>query len=137
MLRKMPNRKNKRISFLILASLIIIGFAALIIKNFQENIVFFYDVSDIDYELHKERKIRIGGLVKDNSVKYNNDASLEFILTDNIADIVIIYYGIEPDLFRAGQGIVAEGYLSSTSLFKADILLAKHDETYKPPAEEE
>ena len=97
--------------------------------------MYFYSPTEIiNGDAPKTRSFRIGGLVVTNSVIRNtNDLKVSFILTDTMNEIKVIYEGILPDLFREGQGIVANGKLQSDNIFVADQVLAKHDENYMPP----
>ena len=109
--------------------------AALILTSFEKNLLYFYSPTQIIAgEAPTSRAFRIGGLVLADSVKRNQDGlKVSFILTDTINQIEVVYEGILPDLFREGQGIVANGNLLSGNTFKADQVLAKHDENYMPP----
>jgi len=102
---------------------------------FEENLMYFYSPTEIaNGEAPKVRPFRIGGLVLTDSVKRNpNNLKVNFVLTDTINEIKVIYDGILPDLFREGQGIVANGQMKSDNIFVADEVLAKHDENYMPP----
>ena len=97
--------------------------------------MYFYSPTEIaNGEAPKVRAFRIGGLVLTDSVKRNpNNLKVNFVLTDTINEIKVIYDGILPDLFREGQGIVANGKMKSDNIFVADEVLAKHDENYMPP----
>ena len=79
------------------------------------------------------QRFRLGGLVKEGSLKRGSGADVEFVVTDVEGMVPVAYRGVLPDLFREGQGVVAEGRLEATGLFRADTVLAKHDETYMPP----
>lgn len=109
--------------------------AALILTAFEKNLLYFYSPTQIIAgEAPTERSFRIGGLVLNDSVKRNPDnLEVSFILTDTINEITVTYEGILPDLFREGQGIVANGKLGSGNIFKAEDVMAKHDENYMPP----
>ena len=127
--------RRKRI---FIVSFILIGIsiaATLILTAFEENLMYFYSPTEIaNGEAPKVRPFRIGGLVLTNSVKRNpNNLKVNFVLTDTINEIKVIYDGILPDLFREGQGIVANGKMKSDNIFVADEVLAKHDENYMPP----
>ncbi len=126
--------KTKRL-FLILGTLITIAIAvSLMLIGLKDNIIFFHSPSQItENPLDKkfQKKFRIGGLVKKNSIQQNQNTTT-FIITDEINDIKISYQGILPDLFREGQGIVAIGQLNEQQIFTASKLLAKHDENYMP-----
>lgn len=117
---------------------IIVGMAAtttLALKAFRENLLYFYAPSQIEAgEAPKTRAFRIGGLVVDGSVDRNPETlEVSFAVTDTLHEITIEYEGILPDLFREGQGIVANGRLLPNGTFKATEVLAKHDENYMPP----
>jgi len=102
---------------------------------FEENLMYFYSPTEIaNGEAPQVRAFRIGGLVLTGSVKRNpNSLKVNFVLTDTINEIKVIYDGILPDLFREGQGIVANGKMKPDNVFVADEVLAKHDENYMPP----
>jgi cytochrome c-type biogenesis protein CcmE len=130
----MTSRKKR----ILIVSFILIGIsiaATLILTAFEENLMYFYSPTEIaNGEAPKVRAFRIGGLVLTNSVKRNpNDLKVTFVLTDTVNEIKVIYDGILPDLFREGQGIVANGKMKSDNIFVADEVLAKHDENYMPP----
>ena len=127
--------RKKRI---LIVSFILIGIsiaATLILTAFEENLMYFYSPTEIaNGEAPKVRAFRIGGLVLTDSVKRNpNNLKVSFVLTDTVNEIKVIYDGILPDLFREGQGIVANGKMKSDNIFVADQVLAKHDENYMPP----
>ena len=105
----------------------------LILKSLEETVVYFKSPSDIKIlgEL-KDKKIRIGGMVKKNSIDISND-EINFIITDFKNEISVSYSGIIPNLFSEEKGVVAEGYLKDRSFFEASKILAKHDENYMPP----
>lgn len=131
-------RKKKRIIFV--GSVFLISMAALffVIANFRDNIVFFYSPSELilPETLQKTvaKKIRVGGLVKKDSLKKIDAMTTEFVVTDYEKDLVIIYSGLLPDLFREGQGVVAKGKFNvEKNEFVAAELLVKHDEKYMPP----
>jgi cytochrome c-type biogenesis protein CcmE len=105
----------------------------LILSNLNENIVFFYPPSEISKIKSTTDKVRIGGIVKENSIINLSEKKILFTITDYSSDIQIEYEGMLPTLFREKQGIVAEGKLVSKNLFIASKLLAKHDENYRPP----
>ncbi len=129
-----PRRRN----LLIKATFIVVGVAAatlLGLKAFQENLLYFYSPSQIAAgEAPQTRSFRAGGLVVEGSVARDPDNLIvQFVLTDTIENITVIYDGILPDLFREGQGIVANGKLLADGKFEAFEVLAKHDENYMPP----
>ena len=116
---------------LILASVILTVF--LILQSLKENVVYFQSPSEIKslIELVK-KKIRVGGMVKEQSVFINSN-EVNFIITDFKNEINVIYSGAVPNLFGEGKGVVAEGFLKDKSYFLATKILAKHDENYMPP----
>lgn len=105
------------------------------LKAFQENILFFYDPSQIMAgEVPTDTNIRVGGLVVDGSVKRESgNMDVKFDLTDMAETVTVVYGGLLPDLFREGQGIVAMGKLGPNNVFEASEVLAKHNEEYMPP----
>ena len=117
--------------FLVLVTLILSVF--LILKSLEENVVYFKSPSDIKTlsETNKN-KIRVGGMVKKNSISIK-EKKLNFIITDFENEINVSYSGAVPNLFSEGKGVVAEGYLKDKSFFLATKILAKHDENYMPP----
>ena len=116
---------------LILASIILSVF--LILQSLKENVVYFQSPSEIKY-LKKiiKKKIRVGGMVKENSIIMNSD-NINFVITDFKNEINVIYSGAIPNLFEEGKGVVAEGFLKDRNYFSATKILAKHDENYMPP----
>ncbi|MDA9678192.1 cytochrome c maturation protein CcmE [Candidatus Pelagibacter sp.] len=130
----MYGRKVKlRLFFIILILLSLILTVFLILKSLEENVIFFKSPSDVKLlEEFKDKKIRIGGMVKLDSVKMSSD-EVNFIITDFKNEINVTYSGVVPNLFLEGKGVVAEGYLKDRSFFEASKILAKHDENYMPP----
>ena len=108
---------------------------ALTLTAFEENMMFFVDISDVnDGKYPANRNFRVGGLVVEGSVERETGSlEIQFDLTDLNTELTVIYSGILPDLFREGQGIVAQGRLDTEGRFLADEVLAKHDEKYMPP----
>ena len=122
-----------RFFFIIAIILTLILSAFLVLKSLEENVVYFKSPSDIKIEGELENnKIRIGGMVKQDSVKIKSN-EVNFIITDYKNEINVIYSGVVPNLFSEGKGVVAEGYLKDKSFFEATKILAKHDENYMPP----
>ena len=122
-----------RILFLFLVLISIILLVYLILKSLEENVVYFLSPSEIKNLAEiNSKEIRIGGMVKDQSIVMNSD-EINFIITDFKNDINVSYSGVVPNLFEEGKGVVAEGYLKDRSYFKAKKILAKHDENYMPP----
>ena len=116
---------------LILSSVILTVF--LVLQSLKENVVYFQSPSEIKslIELNK-KKIRVGGMVKEQSVSINSD-EVNFIITDFKNEINVVYSGAVPNLFAEGKGVVAEGFLKDKNYFSATKILAKHDENYMPP----
>lgn len=126
-------RKHKRLSFVGLALLLIAAAAGLVLNAYEESIVFFHSPTDIiEKKVKSDRRLRLGGLVEEGSVEKLPDAVVTFRVTDLSNSVPVSYRGILPDLFREGQGVVAEGIFKD-GVFRADEVLAKHDETYMPP----
>jgi len=124
----------QRLSIILLTVILLAGAITLILYNSKKNIVFFFTPSEILIEkIENNQKIRIGGIVKEKSIKkLNDDTLIEFIVTDNKKEISVLYDGIVPDLFRENQGIVVEGLLINNTKLKANRVFAKHDENYMP-----
>ena len=117
--------------FLILITLILTVF--LILKSLEENVVYFQSPSEIKALSELEnKKIRVGGMVKENSVVISSN-QVNFIITDFKNEVSVSYSGVIPNLFSEGKGVVAEGYLKDRNFFEAYKILAKHDENYMPP----
>jgi cytochrome c-type biogenesis protein CcmE len=130
----MYGRKVKlRFFFVILILFTLILSVFLIVKSLEESVVYFKSPSDIKLLVKLEKnKIRIGGMVKKNSIKVKSN-EINFIITDFKNDIFVTYSGAIPNLFSEEKGVVAEGYLKDRSFFQASKILAKHDENYMPP----
>ena len=130
----LTKKVKSRIFFLsvliVLAAIVIF----VILRSLEENVVYFFSPTEIynKANISFDKKIRIGGLVKKNSVS-KKDTSINFIITDLKKEIVVSYNGIVPNLFSEGKGVVAEGKLKDKKYFIADKILAKHDENYMPP----
>ena len=122
---------------MIFVSVLVAGVAAaagLVIAAMGENMLYFYSPTQIRAgEAPSGPRIRVGGLVVDGSVRRNQGTEVSFTLTDGAETIDVTYFGILPDLFREGQGIVASGVLESGARLRAEEVLAKHDENYMPP----
>ncbi len=126
-------RKQRRL-ILIGGGLAVLAVAvALMLNAFRDSIVFFNSPSDVMAKhVGPGTRVRLGGLVKDGSIVRGNNLSVRFAVTDGKSEIAVAYQGVLPDLFREGQGVIAEGVLDGAGLFNADTILAKHDETYMP-----
>ena len=130
----MYGRKVKlRFLFVLIILITIILAVFLVLKSLEENVVYFQSPSEINIssELDK-KKIRIGGMVKKNSISFSSN-EINFIITDFKNEINVIYKGAIPNLFEEEKGVVAEGFLKDRNFFSATKILAKHDENYMPP----
>ena len=127
-------RKQRRATF-IAAAVATLGLAlGLVLFALRETITYFKTPSDITAApLAPNQRFRLGGLVAAGSLKRGQGTEVEFAVTDTLKSIPVVFRGVLPDLFREGQGIVAEGRLEADGRFRADNVLAKHDETYMPP----
>ena len=127
-------RKQQRLGLLALGMTALAGASALVLNAFNDNLVFFYSPSDLKAKaVAADRRVRIGGLVEAHSLSRAADGrSVAFRITDGASDVAVIYQGLLPDLFREGQGAVAEGKLRPDGVFAASSVLAKHDENYMP-----
>lgn len=125
--------KHRRL-FIVMLALVVLGAAAALVLNaFEENLVFFYSPSDLAAKPVPEgRAIRVGGLVQEGSVQ-KTGLDVTFGITDGARTVTASYHGVLPDLFREGQGVVTRGILQPDGSFKAEEVLAKHDENYMPP----
>ena len=124
---------NLRAFFILLIFFAISLTAFLVFKSLEENVVYFKSPTDIKNlpELTK-KKIRVGGMVKKNSIKTNN-VEINFVITDFKNEVTVSYKGLVPNLFKEEKGVVAEGFLKDRNYLKAVKILAKHDENYMPP----
>jgi cytochrome c-type biogenesis protein CcmE len=127
-------RKQQRLGLLALGMAALGGATALVLVAFNDNLVFFYSPSDLKAKaVASDRRMRIGGLVAKESLLHGPDGRrISFRVTDGATDIAVVYEGLLPDLFREGQGVVAEGKLRADGVFAATTVLAKHDENYMP-----
>ena len=127
-------RKQQRLGLLALGMAALGGATALVLVAFNHNLVFFYSPSDLKAKaVAPDRRVRIGGLVeKESLARGSNGRQVSFRVTDGAAEIGVVYEGLLPDLFREGQGVVAEGKLRADGVFAAATVLAKHDENYMP-----
>jgi cytochrome c-type biogenesis protein CcmE len=106
----------------------------LVLMALRDSIVFFYTPSEVaEKHLDTGQRFRLGGIVENGSLKRGEGTTISFVVTDKRATLPVTYTGVLPDLFREGQGVVAEGALTSEGVFHADSVLAKHDEKYMPP----
>ncbi len=134
-LKRPMTRKRRRLYLVIAGMALLGGSAALVLSALRDNLVFFYSPSEIlDREIEPGRRLRLGGLVVEESMERNaGDGSVMFRVTDLSNEVPVTFSGLLPDLFREGQGVVAEGALDSNGVFQASEVLAKHDENYMPP----
>jgi len=123
-----------RIVFLVSAVFSVALIIYVVLKSLEENVVYFFSPSEINVktDISLNKKIRVGGLVKKNSIKKNN-TSINFVITDLKNEIIVTYTGLVPNLFSEEKGVVAEGKLNDKKYLIADKILAKHDENYMPP----
>lgn len=126
-------RKQRRLALIGTSLGVLAVAAALVLSALRESIVFFNSPTDVaEKHLPPGTHVRVGGLVKPGSLQRSDNLLVRFSVTDGKTDIAVRYQGIVPDLFREGQGVVAEGRLASDGTFTADTILAKHDERYMP-----
>lgn len=127
-------RKQRRGVFIALGVSVLSLAVFLVMFALKDTIVFFHSPRDVvEKQIAPGKRIRLGGLVEKGSVKRGQGLAVEFAITDTARAIPVRYSGILPDLFREGQGVVAEGRLDTAGVFTADTILAKHDENYMPP----
>ena len=126
-------RRGRRLS-LIAVSLAVVGAAvAIALYALSDSIVFFYSPTEVvEKAVHPGARLRVGGLVKAGSVVKLSDENMSFVVTDGANELKVAYQGLLPDLFREGQGVVAEGVLAAPGEMRAETILAKHDERYMP-----
>jgi cytochrome c-type biogenesis protein CcmE len=126
-------RKQRRLSLIGVALGVLALAVALVLGALKDSIVFFNSPTDVvENHVNPGTRIRIGGLVKEGSVSRGDSLAVRFEVTDGKSTVPVSYQGLLPDLFREGQGVVAEGSLDPAGTFRADSVLAKHDETYMP-----
>jgi len=127
--------RHKRLIAIAAALLALGGAVALVLNAFQSNLVFFFSPSQVvSKEAPVGRSFRLGGLVQNGTVARDTDGvTVRFAVTDTAHTIQVVYRGILPDLFSEGKGVVAQGRLEADGVFRAEQVLAKHDENYMPP----
>ena len=130
----LAKKVKSRMIFLILLLLSTAAIIFFVLKSLEENVVYFFSPTEIYHKpnISFDEKIRIGGLVKENSL-IKSQKSIKFIITDLKNEIIVTYNGLVPNLFSEGKGVIAEGLLKDRKYFVADKILAKHDENYMPP----
>lgn len=128
-------RKRRRLYTLLIGILFFAAAGALVMLALRGNIVFFHSPTDVlERDMPPDRRFRLGGLVEEGSVvRLKDGVSVTFRVTDLENALPVVYRGILPDLFREGQGVIAEGVLDAEGVFQASEVLAKHDENYMPP----
>jgi len=127
------SRKQRRLSLIGAAFAVLAVAVALVLFALKDSIVFFNSPTElVEKQIKPGQRVRIGGLVKEGSVARGNNLAVRFEVTDGKSTVGVAYRGLLPDLFREGQGVVAEGALDAEGMFEADSVLAKHDESYMP-----
>ncbi len=127
-------KRRQRIRYLMIAAPLLAVAVALVLYALEDTIVYFYSPTQLsEKDVAVGQRIRIGGLVQEESVQRLDGARVAFVVTDLNQSIAVEYEGLLPDLFREGQGVVAVGRLVSDTKFAAEQVLAKHDENYMPP----
>jgi cytochrome c-type biogenesis protein CcmE len=126
--------RNRRLATIGAAAIVLVAAVALGLTALRSAVVFFYSPSEIAAE-HPgtEARIRVGGLVLEESVGEDEAGATRFVITDRAREVSVVYSGLLPDLFREGQGVIVEGQFAGDGVFQARTVLAKHDETYMPP----
>jgi cytochrome c-type biogenesis protein CcmE len=125
--------RSKRFILIIVALLLLSGAAVLVLNAFNSNLVFFFTPTQVvGDEAPRGKAFRVGGMVKEGSVLRDSETG-RFVVTDTQKDVVVLYKGMLPDLFKEGRGVVAQGRLNAQGEFVASEVLAKHDENYMPP----
>jgi cytochrome c-type biogenesis protein CcmE len=126
-------RKRRRLTLIGGAFVVLALSVGLVLFALEDSIVFFNSPTDLlEKHIKPGQRVRIGGLVKEGSVLRGDNLAVRFEVTDGRSTVAVAYQGLLPDLFREGQGVVAEGALDAPGMFRADSVLAKHDETYMP-----
>ncbi|MBX3552550.1 MAG: cytochrome c maturation protein CcmE [Pseudolabrys sp.] len=126
-------RKQRRLVMIGCGLAVLALAVGLVLNAMRDSIVFFNSPTDVvEKHIQTGTRIRLGGMVKDGSLVRGDNLQIRFVVTDGANDIPVSYQGIVPDLFREGQGVVAEGRIEPGHTFKADSILAKHDENYMP-----
>ena len=130
----LSKKVKSRIFILILSLISVAAIIFFILRSLEENVIYFFSPTEIynKSDISFNKKIRIGGLVKEGSTN-KNETTINFTITDLKNEIIVSYNGLVPNLFSEGKGVVAEGKLKDKKYFIADKILAKHDENYMPP----
>jgi cytochrome c-type biogenesis protein CcmE len=126
-------RRGRRLSLIAVALVVVGASAAIALYSLRDNIVFFYSPTEVVQKaLQAGARLRVGGLVKPDSLIKLSGENVAFVVTDGANELTVAYQGLLPDLFREGQGVVAEGVLEARGQMRAETILAKHDERYMP-----
>lgn len=125
-------RRDQRLIMVAVAGAVLIAAMALTLVGLRDSVVYFVAPSELAEKAEPGQRIRLGGLVVEGTVRRDADGATRFAVTDGATQVEVRYAGILPDLFREGQGVVAEGRWSPGAAFEAERVLAKHDETYMP-----
>ncbi len=130
----LTKKVKKRIFFSITVLSLVIISIYFILRSLQQNILYFHTPTEITKknDLYPNEKMRVGGMVKKESISTNSEG-IKFVITDFKNEIIVTYTGTVPNLFAEGKGVIAEGVLQDKKFFKAKRILAKHDENYMPP----
>lgn len=127
-------RKQRRATMIISALAVLGVSVGLILYAMSDSIVYFHSPTDVaEKNVKPGQRIRLGGLVADGTVERGQGTTVRFVVTDMVKEMKVEFTGVLPDLFREGQGVVAEGKINTAGVFVADSVLAKHDENYMPP----
>ncbi len=128
-----PLHRNRRLGLIAAAAIVLGGAAWLVFAALEQNISYFYTPSKAqEVGIAPDTRIRLGGLVENGSLEHGDGLEIKFRVTDGEATLPVIYAGILPDLFREGQGMIAQGAFNADGVFVAESILAKHDENYIP-----
>ncbi len=125
-------RRDQRLIVIAAAGLLLVLAVGLTLLGLKQSVVYFAAPSELAEKAHTGQRIRLGGLVVPGSLRRDADGAMRFSVTDNVTQVDVRYAGLLPDLFREGQGVVAEGAYTPGAAFEATRVLAKHDETYMP-----
>jgi cytochrome c-type biogenesis protein CcmE len=126
-------RRSRRLALIAVALAVVGAAAGIALYALRDNIVFFYSPSEIaEKAVESGARLRVGGLVKAGTLVKSPGQNVAFVVTDGAHDLKVAYQGLLPDLFREGQGVVAEGVLAAPGELRAETILAKHDERYMP-----
>lgn len=126
-------RKHKRLLVIFVGGILVSAAAALTFTGLRGQIIYFVTPTELAQSVHPGQRVRLGGLVVEGSIRRDTDGAARFNVTDGESTVEVHYVGLLPDLFREGQGVVAEGTWQGGRGFVADRVLAKHDENYMPP----